>query len=171
MQIDSCFELGHVKKIHGIRGEVKLFLDVDLPEKYSDLKRVYIEQKNRLVPFLVERINIQNNIAIVKFRDIDSIEKAEPLLRSRLFLPLAMLPGLGKNRFYRHEIIGFRVIDNKNGRLGKIVSIFETNGNSLVAMEFKGQEILIPLNKDLVIKVNRSRKEIHMELPDGILDI
>jgi 16S rRNA processing protein RimM len=171
MQIDSCFELGHVKKIHGIRGEVKLFLDVDMPEKYSDLKRVYIEQKSRLVPFLVDRINIQQNIAIVKFRDIDSIEQAESLLRSRLFLPLAMLPDLGGNRFYQHEIIGYRVFDTKNGRLGKIISIFETNGNSLMAMDYKGKEILIPLNKDLIVKVNRNRKEIHMGLPDGILDI
>jgi 16S rRNA processing protein RimM len=171
MRIDSCFELGHVIKIHGIRGEVKAYLDTDHPENYKDLESVFVELKQKLVPFFIGAINIHGNIAIIKFEDIDSIEQAGKLLRSRLYLPLKMLSDPGKGGFYLHELIGYSVVDPDKGKLGKITSIYEAQSNKLIAMNYKGKEILIPFNRDLIQGFDKGKKEIMIDLPDGLLEI
>jgi 16S rRNA processing protein RimM len=171
MRIDSCFELGHVIKIHGIKGEILIFIDADDPLRYENLESVFVEINHKLVPFFIEHININGHEAIVKFEETDSIETARRLLKSRLFLPLKMLPDLGKNDFYFHEIIGYHVIDAKRGILGSIESIYEANGNNLISLIFQGKEVLIPMNKSLITHLNKEKREIGMDLPEGLIDI
>lgn len=38
MTKENCFELGKITKTHGVRGELVLWLDVDFPEDYEDLR-------------------------------------------------------------------------------------------------------------------------------------
>jgi 16S rRNA processing protein RimM len=171
MRIDSCFELGHVIKIHGIKGEVLVFIDADDPLRYNDLESVFVEIKHKLIPFFIEGININGHDAIIKFEEVESIEQARKLLKSRLFLPLKILPDLGNDDFYFHEIIGYEVIDINTGKLGSIKSIYEANGNNLISTIHKGKEILIPLNKCLITRLDKEKREIIMDLPEGLIDI
>jgi 16S rRNA processing protein RimM len=171
MRHDSCFELGHVRKTHGIRGEIKAFLDSDAPLKYRGLKSVYLELKNKLIPFMIEKINIQGASAIIKLQDVNSIEEAGKLVKSKLYLPLKMLNDGGTDKIFRHDLIGFTVIDGLRRKLGKITGIYEAGSNGLIAVDYKGREILIPLNNELIKKVNLARKELNMELPEGLLDL
>ena len=171
MKIDSCFELGHVIKIHGLKGELLIFLDVDDPPKYENLDSVFIQIEGKLVPFLVRELNLNGSNAIVKLEDIDGIEKARELVSCKLFLPLKILPDLGDDEFYLHEIIGFTIIDASTGRLSEIKTVYEANGNRLAGIDYGHKEVLIPLNHDFISKLDKRKKEIHMVLPDGLLDI
>ncbi len=171
MNINSCFELGHVIKVHGVKGEVLVFLDADQPERYEDLGSLFLEIDGKLVPYFIRKIKLQGNDAIVSFEDVQGIEQARKLVSCRLFLPLKFLPDLGDRQFYLHEIVGYRVIDEKAGQLGKIKSIYDANGNRLIGVDYKGKEILIPLNDDFIIRTDKVNKELLMNLPEGLLDI
>ena len=88
-----------------------------------------------------------------------------------LILPLKILPDLGDDEFYLHEIIGFTIIDASTGRLSEIKTVYEANGNRLAGIDYGHKEVLIPLNHDFISKLDKRKKEIHMVLPDGLLDI
>ena len=45
MNKDQCFQIGRVAKVHGLRGEVNVVLDVDYPEDYEGLEHLFLEQK------------------------------------------------------------------------------------------------------------------------------
>ena len=171
MKADLCFELGHVIKNHGIKGELLIFLDVDDPPKYEGLDSFFIEIKGKLVPYFIEAFKLQGTRAIVKLEDVNDIEHAKELSSSKIFLPLDLLPDKGENEFYLHEIIGFTIIDHESGRLGTIKQIYEANGNRLAGMNYHRKEILIPLNRDFIGRVDKKKKELHMNLPDGLLDL
>jgi 16S rRNA processing protein RimM len=171
MRVDSCFELGHVIKYHGIRGEVDVFLDVDEPGRYAGLESVFIEQKRKLVPYFIERINLRGNRAIIKFEEIRDIDDAKKIISCKMFLPLDHLPDLGKNRFYLHEIIGFTIHDKTIGKLGKVTGIYDANGNRIAAMTYLEKEILLPMNDTLILGIDKSSGILLMDLPDGLLDV
>jgi 16S rRNA processing protein RimM len=171
MKITDCFELGHITKTHGLKGEVVFFLDVDFPEEYDYLESVFVEVKNELVPFFIESIQIRQKKAIVKFEDINTFEQASNLLKHRLFLPLDELPELEEGQFYYHDVIGYQVIDNQKGTLGVVKEFYSMPQGDLLVMEYEGKEVLIPVNDNTVTSANHELQEILVHIPDGLLEV
>ena len=84
---------------------------------------------------------------------------------------IALKTQLEGNQFYYHEIIGFKVVDQRLGDIGTIHSIIENTAQPLFEI-FKGEkQILIPMIDDFIVEVNRSKKEITMNTPVGLVDL
>ena len=173
MRIDDCYQLGYVIKTHGLDGEVSILLDVDIPDDYHALESVFVavQGTETLVPFFLEHIVIQQNKALVKFEDVDSIEQAEPLVKAGLYLPLTSLPALSEDQYYYHEIIGFRVVDQQAGDLGTVKDVYSTAGQDMIAMDYEGKEVLIPINDNIITRVDKAQQVVHVDLPEGLLEV
>jgi 16S rRNA processing protein RimM len=173
MDIKDCFNLGYIAKLHGFKGEVSLFLDVTDLSSYTDLQFVYLEViPGQLVPFSIEKMKVMNKgFAVVQFNGIDSEAKAKEILRKNAFLPLTLLPELNETEFYDHEIIGFQVIDVNEGGIGLAQQVIDLSSNPLLQIDWDGKEVLVPLFKGLVKRVDRNSKELLVELPPGLLDL
>ncbi len=171
MNVDECYQLCYIIKPHGLQGKVGIYLDVDIPKKYSKLESVFVEINKKLVPFFIEEIAIQGQKATVKFEDIDSIESAENIAGSDLYLPLNLLEELSDDQYYYHEIIGYKIIDKSKGELGEVVTVFTMPNQDLISSMYQGKEILIPINNHIIKSVNKQKKEVSVDLPDGLLDI
>jgi 16S rRNA processing protein RimM len=172
MNKDNCYQLGHIAKVHGLHGEVGIVLDVDYPEDYEDLKHVFLEQKSRLVPFFLEHFEVSHsNKVLAKFEDYDSIEDAEKLVGSALFLPISQLETLKEDQYYYHELIGFGVIDESLGEIGEVKVIYDLETQDLLGVDHKGKEVLIPIQDQIIQKVDKAAKKVYCHLPSGLLEI
>lgn len=173
MTKDDCYQVGHITKTHGVNGELVLFLDVDDASEYADLDSVLLEVKNELIPYFIESIAIvKGSRAIVAFEDVDTIEQAERLINCGAFLPLDNLePITDETRFYFHEIVGYQVVDAHEGPLGIVRGVYAMNAQDLIAMDYQGKEVLIPINSDIVPTINRAEQRLNVVLPDGLLAI
>jgi 16S rRNA processing protein RimM len=172
MTQDSCFLLGYIVRTHGTAGDVVVFLDVDDPEDYEDLDSVYFDIKGDLVPYFVEAFNLQKQAkAIVRFEEVNTIEKAQALVGTSLYLPLDDLAELDDEQFYYHEIKGYTVIDESLGELGIVREVYSLNGQDLIAMEYRGVEVLIPTSEEIVLKADKETKRLMVNLPDGLLEV
>lgn len=172
MDKENCYLLGYIIRTHGLKGELSIFLDVDYPEDYMELDSVFVEIKGHLVPYIVTEIKIQQKgKAIVKLDTIDHIDQAQELVGASLFLPEDALDELDDGGFYYHEITGYTVVDRKLGRLGPIITVYTPNAQDLIAMDYEGDEILIPVVDEIVDKANHELKEVYVNLPEGLLDI
>ncbi|MFD2520653.1 ribosome maturation factor RimM [Emticicia soli] len=172
MNKEDCYLLGKITKTHGLKGELAIWLDVDYPEDYEELDSVLLEVKGQLVPHFVEEIQIRPNKSIIKFEDIDTIEEAQKLVNCDIYLPDDNLPELeDDDQFYYHEIIDFDVIDEEKGKLGKVLAVYTSERQDLIAMQYEGKEILIPIDDDIVKTVNREKKELYTHLPNGLLEV
>ena len=108
MQKSECFSLGKITKPHGLKGEVTIWLDVDIPENYIGLDGLFLEIKGQLVPYIIEELQIRGKKSIVKFEDINSIEATESIIDAEAYLPIKKLPKLKGKQFYYHEVIGYK---------------------------------------------------------------
>ncbi|MGB3619590.1 MAG: ribosome maturation factor RimM [Catalinimonas sp.] len=176
MRPEACFLLGYVRKPHGLRGEVSLFLDVDDPTRYEKMESVLVQRSEGaeatpLVPFFVEHVRNTGRQFLVKFADIDDVDAARALRGSALYLPLETLPKLDDRQFYYHEIIGFRVVDEEAGPLGEVLDVYDMAIQDLIAMRYREREVLIPIQDEIVGRVDRARREVYCRLPQGLLDV
>ena len=172
MDIDSYYKVGLVMKAHGLKGEVTVSLDEESPEDFSSLESVFLLDKdNRLVPFFIEAISVRGDKAFVKFDDVSTIEAATKISKQPIYLPKASRPKSGKGEFYNDEIQGFEVTDTNHGVLGKVTDVIQTGANRLLAVDHHGKEILIPIDSPLITSINKARKKISVDLPEGFLDI
>lgn len=175
MTLDECFELGFIVKPHGLKGQMVTQLDVDDASTYDRLKTVYLAlaaTPTKLTAHKVERVNPQaGQRVLLKLRGIERIEEAEPLRGSKLWLPLSELPALGEAQFYFHDVIGFQVIDEKEGPLGVVENFYEFPQQDVLAMRYQGQEVLLPVVDELVSHADMEKKQLFVNMPEGLLDI
>lgn len=172
MNKSDCFEWGRVVRPQGLKGAVVVHVDADDPEKYRGLDAVLVELNGQLVPYLVENIQFSAKAkALLKLEDVNTAEQAAQLVKSFLYLPLQALPLLEKGGFYYHDVVGFDVEDQQEGMLGKVTAFYSKPGQDLLAMEYKGAEVLIPVIDDVVTGADFDRKVVLVRLPEGLLDI
>lgn len=172
MKKDDCFYLGKIVKKYSFRGELLIKLDTDEPDLYEKLDALFVDLKNNLVPFFIESSQLhKSDLLRVKFEDVDTEADADALIKSDIYLPLEFLPNLDDDKFYFHEIIGFQVIDKTHGNIGVIKSVNDTTAQTLFEIDKDGIEILIPMNDAFVTKVDKSKKEILVNTPEGLIDL
>ena len=172
MTVDDCFFLGKIVKKYSFKGELLIKLDTDEPGLYDQLDSVFIMVRNNLIPFFIESSQLhKSNLLRVKFEDVNTEEDADALMKSDLYLPLEFLPKLEGNKFYFHEIIGFTVEDTNFGKIGVITGINDSTSQALFEIDKDGVEILIPMNDEFIKELDRDKKVIHVETPEGLIDL
>lgn len=172
MTKEECFYLGRIVSKFSFKGEVLIKLDTDEPESYLEMESVFVEYDNNLVPFFIERSSLQkSNLLRVKFEEVDSEEDAEDLMKCDLYLPLNLLPELSEDQFYFHEIIGFTVEDELYGTVGTLTGVNDTTTQALFEIEKDGKQVLIPMNDQFLLKVDKKNKVIHVKTPEGLIDL
>jgi 16S rRNA processing protein RimM len=170
MKFDEYFNLGVISKVFSFKGEIIARFDVEVPNLFENLTAIFIEEKGNLVPYFVEKVEPQlNNFARIKFRGIDTQEHAKKLLKSVLYLPDDLLPKLGEDEFYFHEIVGFIAFDEEDEKVGEIVEVYDLPNNPVAEILINGKEVLVPLN--LMIELDKENQKIYIEIPDGLLDL
>ncbi len=172
MNKDSCFQLGYIAKVHGLHGEMVAVLDVDFPEDYENIEHVFVAQNSRLVPYFLDHFVLQpNHRALTKFEGFDTVDEAASLVGSALYLPIQDLPELQEDQYYFHELIGFNVHDEVHGELGEVKHIYDLQTQDLIGLEYKGREVLIPIQDGIILKVDKTEKQVFCHLPEGLLEI
>lgn len=172
MQKKDCFFVGKIVKKYSFKGELLIKLDTDEPELYENLESVFVELRNNLVPFFIESSQLhKSELLRVKFEDVDTEQDADSLLKCDLYLPLEFLPKLDDDKFYFHEIIGFTVEDVNFGIVGVVKSINDTTSQPLFEIDRDGIEILIPMNDAFIKKVDKNKKHILVDTPEGLIEL
>ncbi len=172
MNKDDFYSLGKITKTSGYKGSLMFFFDVDDIQRYRDLESVFLEIDQQLIPFFIEQLRIKSpQKAFVKLQGVDSLEKAQTLVNTEVFLPLTMLPQLSGKDFYHHEVTGFTAVDASFGEIGTIREIQDLKTQSIFVISHRGQEVLIPYHKDFIEKVDRTNKRLHFRTPEGLIEL
>ena len=172
MRKEECFYLGKIVSKYSFKGEVLVKLDTDEPEIYENMESVFVSLGNNLVPFFIDRCRLHKSALLrIDFEEVKDETAADKILGSELYLPLQFLPPLTGDKFYFHEVIGFRLMDEVHGDIGVIQAVNDSASQELFEVEKDGKELLIPINDDIIIKVDRESKTIHVKTPEGLVDL
>lgn len=169
---EEVFKIGKLGKSHGVKGEVNLLFDDDIFDR-TDAEYLILEVDGILVPFYIEEYRFHgNSTALMKFCDIETQDQARELTGCNVFFP-RKLSNNNEEEVSWSEIIGYQLVDTHTGNeVGKITNVNDSTLNILFeVMSDEQKEILIPASEDLIQGIDTERKEVKIQLPEGILDL
>ncbi|MFA5974326.1 MAG: ribosome maturation factor RimM [Lentimicrobiaceae bacterium] len=172
MKQDELFQLGKIVRTFGTKGEVVFQVDTETLSRIKKLESVFLKIHENLIPFFIELLQPRpKGQALVKFLDVDSTEDASLLAGCEIYIPVGLLPKQKSAQLYSIEIEGFTVIDANHGETGTVRTVLEMPQQSLLVIDFNGKEILVPIVDEIVKKIDRKNKIIHIEAPEGLIDL
>jgi 16S rRNA processing protein RimM len=171
MKFPDHFKVASVGKTKGLKGEMQLYVDFDGLEDI-DFKALFIDMQGKLVPYFISVYKPSiNNTAYVYLEDVDTIEKASTLLKKDIYLPNKLKPAKKEEEFTLFDLEGFIADDVDEGELGIITAVHEYPQQIIAACDYKGIEILFPLNEHTIKGIDVVKNRVTVDLPEGLLDI
>ena len=165
---EEVYRIGRLGKTHGVRGEVSLQFDDDIFDRV-DADYLVLELDGILVPFFIEEYRFRSDtVALMKFEDVDTQQRANELTGCDVYFPRALAAN-DEGEVSLSLLVGFDLVEANGGTtIGRIAAIDDTTANLLFELE-DGR--LIPANDDLIRDIDTKRKTIKMEIPEGLLEL
>ena len=154
-------QIGKILKSNGVDGGLLVgFKDVFIEEIQVE-EPVYIYFDGLPVPFFIQDITPKgNDKAIIHLNDISSLKDSEEVVGRGIFLDCE------EEDPEAEGFVGWSVF-NYGTRIGEVTGIEPIPGNLCIYVDDK----MIPLHEDFVISADDKKKELRLELPEGILDL
>ena len=168
MNKQDCFFLGTIVSKFSYKGEILLKLDSD-EIQFKKLKTIFLEIEGALVPFEIKNVMLhKSSLLRIKLENIDSEKKANTVVKTKTYLPIKDLPKLNGDKFYYHEIISYAVLDLSLGNIGKVKEVNDQTSQPIIVVNNGLNEVMIPLVDDFLIEINRNKKTLTFDLPEGL---
>lgn len=173
--MENYILIGKTRKSYGVKGEIKLQIDEAFLEDVFNLKIVFLKINGKLIPYFVESVKVGNAI-LIKFEDINSPEETVTIASKDLYARAEDLTTPDEGLFRGEEMefekySGYTIFDVEKGRVGVIAEVVEYPQQEMAVVDYKKKEILIPLNYDLIASIDDEKKELLLNLPEGLLDL
>ncbi|MBI1341562.1 MAG: 16S rRNA processing protein RimM [Terrimonas sp.] len=165
------FTIGKLAAVHGVQGELVLRHMLGKQSALKGLSAIFIEdRKDSFLPWFIETARIKNDEEIfLKLEQVDSREAAVRLLKKEVWVTEKDFKKLAAPSS-PISLLGYSIIDHQHN-LGPILEVIEQPHQLLCRLEIGQKEALIPLHEQSLKKIDHKKKEVHVELPDGLLDI
>ena len=164
--MEGYFQLGYIKKKHGFKGAVVLFLDTDNPSYYETINVLFVNDSDTTVlPYFISSCKkLKSNEWILSFEDVSSEEQSSQLIGKAVFLPENMLPALNSEQFYYHEIIGYKAIDLAFSEEMIVLDIIDRPLQPLIRLKNIETEktLLIPLVDHFIKNIDKKSRIIEL---------
>jgi 16S rRNA processing protein RimM len=163
--------VGRLTGCFGIRGYLKLELAGKSPERAKKLRRVFLGRTPADAElFTVGDVKLEGGRVLVLMKDVEDRTGAEALRGKLVFVEPSESVPPPEGGYYIHDLIGCEVRTTGGTVVGRVEDVLETPGQHLWAV--RDGEIVrhIPAVKDFVVSVDTGKKEIIVDLPDGLLD-
>ena len=169
--MNEYIHIGKIAATHGLTGELIIRHALGKKTDFKPAEAVFIEKmKDEYLPYFHEKSTARNNAeTIVKLEGVDSKEAASLLLQKKVWLTKNDFENL-VSKSAPVNLIGFIVVNNSS-KLAQVESVIEQPLQVLLQISIDSKEVLIPLNEATLRKIDRKKKEIHVSLPEGLLEI
>ena len=171
MSYNTGILLGRITKAQGYEGAVSIRLERSFTDKIPDMKSVFLEIEGKPVPFFIsESDSPATGVLILKFEGYNSLREISDFAGCRVFLDASEGNKIPDSELF--DITGFKITSADKSIKGTITEIIENPGQWLVRLRTDhGKELLIPFHEDLIIEIDKRKKLITMDLPEGLTEI
>lgn len=166
---EEVYKIGRIGKPHGVKGELQVQVEDDVFDRV-EADYLVLSIDGILVPFFMEEYRFKSDeVALVKFCDIDTQERARELTGCEVFFPYALADEDESGELSYAQLVGFKLIDDATGKVvGEIDNVDDNTVNLLFELT---DGTLIPAAEELITDVDTTNRTITVQLPAGILDL
>lgn len=162
--------IARIEQLYGKDGFVKLKLFSDFPDRFLNLKKVYIDFWGDKKRFFVEDVNDLKGKIIIKFKKFDSPRDSQVLIDREIYVDEKDAVSLPDNHYFVHDLIGSEVVVEKE-RIGTISEVIKGKANDvLVVLTDDKNEKLIPFVLNFIEKFDAAKKRLILNISKDFLE-
>ena len=168
----GLISFGKISKVHGLAGEVKLLPYSRQLDNISTLERIFIYKTpgGSATELIITKSRIHKTSAIIRLKGVDSIEDAEKLLDSTVYVDTSDLNDLEDGEYYCFDLIGLRAYTDDGQFIGIVDSLIDRSLQSLLVIKNDEKEHLIPLTEPIVKEIDLEESKIIITPIEGLLE-
>ena len=159
----------------GRRGEVLAELLSDFPERFRELRHVFVGNPGgQPEPLDLEDVWPHKGRLVLKFAGVDSIDQASRLRGRHVLIPLQERMPLAQHRYYVGDLKGCRVVIERQGvrrEVGIVTDVEPTGGVDVLHVAAPRGEVLIPLAQAICVRIDPEAGEIVIDPPEDLLGL
>lgn len=165
------FNIGKLVATFGLKGELILKHTLGKKTSLKDLAAIFIEEKKEsFIPWFIESTKIKSEEELfVKLEGVNTKEKAATLAQKQVWLPETDFKKYS-SKSAPISFLGYEIVE-KNKVLGKILEVIEQPHQVLCRIDLDGKEALIPLHGNTIVKIDKKKNQVIVDLPEGLLEI
>lgn len=168
--MDQYLRVGVISTTHGIKGEVKVYPTTDDPNRFKQLKEIFLDTGKELMPLEIEGVKFFKQLVILKFKGIDNINDIEKYRGKDLLVDRENAVKLEENEYFICDIIDFEVDTEDGEKLGILTYVLTTAANDVYVVKMdNGKELLLPSIKECILDVDMENQKIIVHLMKGLV--
>ncbi len=155
--------IGKITSTHGIKGELKIKSSFEYKDKaFSIGNKLIIDNKE----YIIKTYRTHKNFDMVTLDEYNDINQVLFLINKKVFI--------SKENNNLNDIIldedlvkYSAIIDDKKGIIKEV--FFASSSNKIIRILINDKEILVPFNKEFIKSIDKNKKEVKIELIDGMM--
>lgn len=164
--------IAHVVKTQGRIGELAATIETDDPERFAALSRVFLHLSPAPpVAFPLKRYWFHKGWVVLELEGIADLNAAEPWVGADIVIPFEERTPLPAGKWYYSDLEGCTVFAGDTP-IGALAAVEEMPGGEMLHVRTStGEDVLIPFVSAWTQSVDLDARAIHMQLPEGLLDL
>jgi len=159
--------IGRVVAPRGVRGELKIAIETDDPERFHLLDEVYLGEG--LVQIKVKRARLHGRQAWLQLEGIEDRATAEQWRDAYVYVPIEQALPLAEGEFFYYQIEGLTAITVEGKELGRVIEVLPTGANDVYLVQGDDGEILLPALKEVIVRIDLDAGVMVVRVPEGLL--
>lgn len=167
-QPPEYLDVGLILRPHGIRGEVVLQPFSELIQILKPSIQIHLGVERTVV--VIRGIRPHRSRYLLSIEGCDDRDTAEKMRGEVVSIRFTEVKPLPEGVFYHWQILDMQVFTTEDIFLGTIVEVLETGANDVyVVQNERGDEILLPAIKDVVLEIDVKTSKLIVNVPPGLL--
>jgi 16S rRNA processing protein RimM len=169
---DRMVLVGRIARPHGIRGHVIVTPETDfVADRFRTGATFWTRSDRGHEVLTVDSVRVQNGRPVIGFEGFDRIEDVERLAGLDLRVPEDSLLPLESGAYYLHDLVGCAVVTMSGEPVGEVKRVEGGAGASVLSVEGRRGEVLVPLAADICVEVDIPGRRIRINPPEGLLEL
>ncbi len=165
---DDWIAVGQIVGLFGTGGEIRVRALGRFPQRFRELRRVYLGDEHR--PVNIRHRRVTEKGILLRLDAITSREEAREAIGSFLYVPEAEAVQLPKGEYFVHQIVGLSVVTSAGEALGKVTDVISTGSNDVYVVRGPRGEVLLPALKEVIKQIDLESGTMTVEPLPGLLD-
>ena len=164
--------VGRVLRPHGVRGELRVGILTDYPERlgqHTDFYLAHPDSPEAVRRYPVEKLRRSKNVLLLKLACCNDRNGADELRGMLVQVPIEEAVPLEEGEYYHFQLIGVRVEMEDGEWLGQVAEVIETGANDVYVVRGPRGEVLLPAVDDVVLELDLEMKRMVVRLLPGTL--
>jgi len=159
--------VGRIVAPHGIRGEVKVEVMTDFPERFAVGSELWLEGEEQ--PCRVLSARPYRGFLLIRLTGYPTRTEVEALRGRFLVIPREQARPLPEGEYYSDELEGLTVVTTTGFELGVLREVWWTGANEVYVTQGAFGEVLLPAIAEVVHEVDLQNRRLVVKLLPGLV--